>query len=99
MTPITALTTAKVDIEIMDEDSVLLADVIRKKGQKFHYTYDFGDDWDHLVEVEKVLPVDDQQPYPQCIAGARACPPEDVGRKLGLRRVPGGHRRSSPPRT
>ncbi len=68
-----------IDLESTDEESVLLANVIHKQGQKFLYTYDFGDGWEHVVAVEKILPVDAQQTYPQCIAGARACPPEDVG--------------------
>jgi Plasmid pRiA4b ORF-3-like protein len=41
--------------------------------------YDFGDDWTHTVQVEKELPVDSRVAYPVCIAGARACPPEDCG--------------------
>ena len=44
----------------------------------FRYVYDFGDDWEHKIKVEKVLPPD---PLPMllCVGGANACPPEDVG--------------------
>jgi Plasmid pRiA4b ORF-3-like protein len=42
------------------------------------YRYDFGDDWDHVLEFEELLPADDRA-YPRCLAGAAACPPEDVG--------------------
>lgn len=42
------------------------------------YRYDFGDDWEHTLEFEDVDPVDGG-PYPRCVAGAGACPPEDVG--------------------
>ena len=42
------------------------------------YRYDFGDDWEHTLEFEDLLP-DDGGPYPRCVAGAGACPPEDVG--------------------
>jgi hypothetical protein len=42
------------------------------------YRYDFGDDWEHTVEFEDLLPADGQ-PYPRCVAGGGACPPEDVG--------------------
>jgi len=42
------------------------------------YRYDFGDDWEHTLEFEDVLP-NDGAPYPRCVAGAGACPPEDVG--------------------
>src|SRR5664280_203607 len=50
-----------------------LADV----GQKLTYLYDFGDDWYHDVSIEKRLAFDTRISYPLCIAGARACPPED----------------------
>ncbi len=48
-----------------------------KVGDKFLYVYDFGDDWRHEIEIEAILQPDPQGYYPQCIAGARACPPED----------------------
>lgn len=72
------------DEEVQDEDSVILADVIKKKGQKFKYTYDFGDSWEHTLLVEKILPVKPDTFYPVCTAGARACPPEDVGGLFGF---------------
>lgn len=50
-----------------------------KKGGRFTYRYDFGDDWQHRIVVEKVLPAEPGIAYPVCIDGARACPPEDVG--------------------
>jgi hypothetical protein len=45
----------------------------------FSYEYDFGDGWQHRIEVEKVLPPELGVRYPRCLAGKRACPPEDVG--------------------
>src|SRR5579862_4651402 len=42
------------------------------------YLYDFGDSWEHLVEFEGEQEKNFDK-YPVCIAGARACPPEDVG--------------------
>jgi len=41
--------------------------------------YDFGDGWEHLITLEKILSVQDGQTYPRCIKGKRACPPEDCG--------------------
>lgn len=44
----------------------------------FEYIYDFGDNWRHRIELEKVI--DDYHfVYPQVIEGEGACPPEDVG--------------------
>ena len=44
-----------------------------------NYTYDFGDNWEHKIPLEKILPRDKNIEYPACIAGKRACPPEDCG--------------------
>ncbi len=46
------------------------------------YRYDFGDDWEHTVEFEQLMPAD-KGIYPRCVAGAGACPPEDVGGTSG----------------
>ncbi len=62
-----------------NEESVFLQRVVSRPRQKFLYEYDFGDSWVHEVVVEKLLPLDPQAQYPVCLAGARACPPEDCG--------------------
>lgn len=49
-------------------------------GKKtFRYVYDFGDNWEHRIKVEKTLPAVICPQIPYCIDGANACPPEDVG--------------------
>ena len=47
------------------------------------YTYDFGDDWQHSVTLERILPRDPNVDYPRCLSGERACPPEDCGGVYG----------------
>ncbi len=47
--------------------------------RKFTYTYDFGDNWIHDVEVEKALEAEKGKRYPICTGGERHRPPEDVG--------------------
>jgi hypothetical protein len=64
---------------VLDEDSVSLNQLIRRKGQTFSYEYDFGDSWQHEIKVEKILPYDPAVALPVCLAGERACPPEDCG--------------------
>jgi len=51
--------------------------------KKARYTYDFGDDWEHTVILEKIIAKEPGLAYPQCLDGAHACPPEDCGGVLG----------------
>jgi Plasmid pRiA4b ORF-3-like protein len=67
---------------VNDESRVKLANIVGL-GSKFRYTYDFGDDWEHELVVEKVLPIDPKVSYPVCIKAKRACPPEDCGGPWG----------------
>lgn len=53
--------------------------MVPRAGVRFLYEYDFGDSWEHTLRVEKILPPEPGVHYPQCLAGKRACPPEDVG--------------------
>lgn len=46
------------------------------------YLYDYGDDWFHEVVLE-VFREDLFSRHPLCIAGERACPPEDCGGPSG----------------
>ena len=62
-----------------DERKVKLQKVAPEIGVKFHYEYDFGDSWTHLIQVEKILMPEPNTVYPVCIKGKRACPPEDCG--------------------
>lgn len=57
-----------------------LGDLIKQKGRSFDYLYDFGDHWQHrLVLLEnRAIPPEYGEPV-LCLAGERACPPEDVG--------------------
>jgi hypothetical protein len=55
------------------------------------YLYDFGDGWEHKVELEKILPREAGVRYPICLGGERVCPPEDCGGIPGLRKTPGNH--------
>ena len=61
-----------------DESTVTFMGLLGKK-KLFGYEYDFGDSWAHRIEVEKKLEAEPGVTYPRCVAGERACPPEDCG--------------------
>jgi Plasmid pRiA4b ORF-3-like protein len=62
-----------------DPRQVHLADFHFRHHERFLYEYDFGDLWQHVVRVERRLPVGRKRTYPVCIGGQRAVPPEDCG--------------------
>jgi hypothetical protein len=49
------------------------------------YEYDLGDSWMHQITIEKIEQLADENLNealwitPRCLAGSRACPPEDAG--------------------
>ena len=45
---------------------------------EFTYEYDFGDSWEHVIRVERVM-ASVGADTPRLVDGARACPPEDCG--------------------
>jgi hypothetical protein len=64
--------------EFYDSRKVKLDKAVGRK-KKFDYVYDFGDNWEHEIRVEKMLKADTGKFHPFCVGGERACPPEDVG--------------------
>jgi hypothetical protein len=67
------------DIEILDESNYRLNQLAPTEKSKIIYVYDFGDNWEHILLVEKIIPAEKGVVYPRCIKGKGACPPEDVG--------------------
>lgn len=67
------------ELEAKDGRPVPLETIVRREKDKFLYEYDFGDSWEHELLVEKRLPLAEGKRYPVCLAGKRACPPEDCG--------------------
>jgi hypothetical protein len=73
---------------VKDESRVRLARVLRAPKDRLVYQYDFGDDWQHVVALEKVLPFDaERHRAPLVTGGRRACPPEDCGGVYGYYRM------------
>jgi hypothetical protein len=67
------------EMDMEDESTVRLADLIKSGTKHFLYEYDFGDDWRHRITIEKVSPIDPGSMLPVCLDGSRACPPENCG--------------------
>ncbi len=67
------------DPEILPGWEIPVVSYVTLTDRSLVYEYDFGDDWQHSVTLEKVMPRDVDTRYPACVAGRRACPPEDCG--------------------
>jgi hypothetical protein len=66
-----------------DERLVKLSDMVDGGIKSFKYEYDFGDGWEHKLQVKKIGPPEANVRYPTCLSGKRACPPEDCGGPWG----------------
>ncbi len=71
--------TALTQMGWVDERKAKVSTLLPGAGAKALYRYDFGDGWQHELEVEEVLPVDPRRAYPVCLEGNGAGPPEDCG--------------------
>lgn len=71
------------DIEEGDEGTpetqVRLDQVMTDVGDKLYYTYDFGDDWYHVIKLESTAPRSVDAPPARVLAGRRVSPPDDCG--------------------
>lgn len=67
--------------ESMDDESKVTLTKALGYSTTFTWTYDFGNDWTHKIKVERVdtMPAELKLQFPMCLAGAGACPLEDVG--------------------
>lgn len=61
------------------EEDVRLDEVLTDPGDRIFYDYDFGDDWQHVIKLEAVVPRGDSGSRAVCVAGRRDGPPEDCG--------------------
>ena len=67
------------DVPVKLETGIKLSEY---KPAKIKYNYDFGDNWQHYIEVEKIIDDCDKN-YPFCLGGEGNTPPEDVGGEYG----------------
>ena len=75
--PVTTL-----ELGTKNAEQIHLSDLLHDGPMRFRYEYDFGDRWEHEIELEMRL-AGEARPYPICLAGERACPPEGSGGSRG----------------
>ncbi|MEO6916427.1 MAG: plasmid pRiA4b ORF-3 family protein [Chitinophagaceae bacterium] len=66
---------------VRDARKVKLNQVMAEANKRYKYIYDFGDNWEHQIDLEGIT--DDAAPIAVCVDGAGECPPEDVGGQPG----------------
>jgi hypothetical protein len=77
------------DRDLRDTAETRVCDLLKKPKDRIVYEYDFGDGWEHGIELEQIIPASspDAPSLPQgkralpavCIEGKLACPPDDCG--------------------
>lgn len=65
------------DRQVRDAGKVSVKSELTSEGEKMTYVYDFGDNWQHTVLLEKIHK--EKVLHPICLKGKGACPPEDCG--------------------
>lgn len=67
------------ECKVLSKRNQKIADWFFMTNKAAKYVYDFGDDWVHDIRLEKILPREKDCSCHRCLAGERACPPEDCG--------------------
>lgn len=64
-------------IEKLNEEEETLAKWFKKEKDRVVYTYDFGDDWEHEIVLEKILEPAPDMYYPICLKAKNDTPEEN----------------------
>lgn len=70
-------------VEQLDHSEVPISQYLKKMKDKCWYEYDFGDGWEHEINLVEVVDLSKEQPVPFVLKGKGACPPEDCGGPWG----------------
>lgn len=70
--------------QLHSDRNVKLGALLRRDVERFLYRYDFGDDWEHVITMEKLMEPEHGVEYPVLVDGARRAPPEDCGGPPGF---------------
>jgi hypothetical protein len=70
--------------EFLDARKARLTDILEDAAiRKLTYVYDFGDDWEHTIKIERLVDSKVGVLYPRLIEVSGRCPPEDCGGPWG----------------
>ena len=67
-----------------DSGKIALQALVTAGIKKFNYTYDFGDDWRHIITIIRVMDASPGIEYPALVAGACRAPMDDIGGVWGF---------------
>jgi hypothetical protein len=70
------------DFEVLDSRKMTLEKIFTEGKKSFLYEYDLGDSWRHNIKLLGTVEGKEEEKA-GCMAGARACPPEDCGGVIG----------------
>jgi hypothetical protein len=68
-------------VQLLNAAKTKLSDIFTQEKQHYTYIYDFGDNWVHVITLEKITDATAQAAT--CTGGKGACPPEDCGGPWG----------------
>ena len=72
------------DDSLFAAKNIKLKTLLDRSVRELLYTYDMGDNWEHVVTVEAVEDGEPGTKYPRYVDGERRAPPEDVGGTPGF---------------
>ncbi len=74
--------------DVDDERRLTLRALLKSGVLRFAYMYDFGDNWEHVIAIEKTRPaINGENLHQPAPPGKRACPPEDCGGTWGYQHL------------
>lgn len=76
--PVIAIPHEEDEEPVIDAMTTELKEIFGAISDKFTYLYDFGDSWEHQIELEEIHTNYHGQ-LPSCLNGKGCCPPEDCG--------------------
>jgi hypothetical protein len=70
--------------DFLDARKALLDNILGDMGtKKLVYLYDFGDGWEHTIDLERLTDPEPGVLYPRLVEVSGRCPPEDCGGPWG----------------